>query len=246
MKNLLHAIFFVGIIFTLCVDAFAMDDVKFLKILATKNTKEIPSKNSMLKQLKQDNKDIRLIIGRGNTEDNHTPLPNEGQDNVVWVYTDVNLTILKNIDGKPYIWLDFDDVAKVQELEQNSFTMVMFDWSVLKFFSNLDQIIPELKNLLKPGGQLIIPAGEQTGMVSVYSCPLEIEEKKYPVRAQTCLQNQSEAFPLIANMQMAYLHEVFGDGHVTLVTDEKNYPACLEPEKGNNLNKYFIAVRPEN
>lgn len=182
----------------------------------------------------------RLIIGRGNADPEIHPhaLPGDGEENVVWIYTDVSRSKYQAGNAKPGLWIDFDNVKHVKLIPDNFFSEVGFDWSTLKFFNNLDDIIVEIHRILAVGGKLTIPAGEQTGMISLYPVTLQIAAGGYPVSAIQSFNNAKEAREELTRRQKAYLISIFGEENVTEFSSTI-YP--LAPEKDNAGNGYFEA-----
>lgn len=202
--------------------------------------KEINLKMPWIKKQKDSGKKLNLIIGRGNLEKDHLPLPYAEDPNVVWIFGD------KEIDknwGRNTLVIDFDNLNNLKNLGDNLFNIISFDWSVLKFFHHLDDIIPLLKNLLIDEGKLYIQAGEQGGMYlfsNIEYISLPDPMPKYPVLATASLVAKNKLFTLCKEQQEKYLQAIFGEGNVAYF----DVDACpIYPDKINNLSKYFIATK---
>jgi hypothetical protein len=247
MKNIFVSLALISSIL-LSSSVNAMDsDIKFNKLLLNTLKKNgsrayedsIGSKINALEQQKAEGKQLFLIIGRGNREVHPHPLPEQDNNAVLWVYTDVDRSKCKLDDlEKPVIWMDFDDINHVKVIPNGFFNEIIFDWSVLKYFSYLDEIIPELRRILASGGKLIIPSGDQHGMVSAFKVELIIDDHKYPLFAQHDLTNRADANKQITERQKNYLMSIFGEDNLDLIVADA-YPAS--PEKIKNLSNYFEA-----
>jgi SAM-dependent methyltransferase len=112
------------------------------------------------KQLKQlfklanDGKKLYLILGRGNKEEkDKAKLPdNNGQ--IAWVYGEqMGDSLVDN--NTPHLFMDFDNTANLASIPDELFDEIVFDWSVVKFFRNIEQSLLEYKRILKPGGKFL-------------------------------------------------------------------------------------------
>lgn len=112
-----------------------------------------------IRELRAKGKEIRLIIGRGNNEKHHPPLPQE--DNVVWVYADASGDHMTK-DGQLHLWMSMDDPTHLNKLDDGLFSEILFDWSVLHFFQDRQNDFHEYARILKPNGKLFftVPQSE--------------------------------------------------------------------------------------
>lgn len=124
-------------------------DLKFLRGMTEKNYENlIPIKNQKLKTLKSTHK-LGLIIGRGDLEQGHDPLPGQTDKSILWIYLDVDFEKIDRQKNQgfseiPAFWNNADSVEQMSMIENDIFDVIAFDWSVIKFFENLDAIIPIL------------------------------------------------------------------------------------------------------
>lgn len=238
IMNIKSPIWFI-LLFSCAVSAFDYGD-EFIETCRRESyfAKNIDKKIDKIKALKNSGKKLFLIIGRGNVEQGHEPLPKQESSEVVWIFADKSSSGM-NPHEDSALWIDFDNVEQVKRLPDNLFDFIGFDWSVLKFFNNLDDIMPELARLLSDEGTIYMPAGEQTGMMMVQDCPIFISESKYPIRAQQCMSAKQKVFDQITKIQRNYLRELF-KGRIVEDRFTDTYP--LAPEKKNNLSNYFCVM----
>lgn len=244
MRGIMKSIGFISyvLIFVFSFCSLAMEnDFNFWKEKTRENyEKQIPGIMIELNKLKKEGKKLRLIIGRRNNE-KHSELPGEDEENIIWVYTDINrMFTLKDLK-KPFIWMNFDSLEQVKLIDDQLFEKIWFDWSVLKFFDHFDDILPEIKRILEENGEFIVPAGNQEGMrLAVGNCSLIMPHDKYPLRMTQKIDQDEEVFSMMSEKQQEYLDEVFGKNNSKLVKGDEYPPA---PCKKKDLNHYFIVTK---
>lgn len=103
-----------------------------------------------LLDLKSQGKELYLIIGRGNGETHQQAL--DVTDNKrVWVYGQINEKLMVK-DQRPHLLMNFDDEEHLKTIPDEVFSAITFDWSVVKFFSNMADSVRHFHRILKPSG----------------------------------------------------------------------------------------------
>jgi hypothetical protein len=119
---------------------------------------DLKAEIARLDQLRQEGKDLRLVVGRTNGGDvppidaGNPPLP--AIPNGAWVFGDIRGTNRFGPGDPIQLTMDFNDPAAVAQLPANTFTYIIYDASVFAVMSNARTVLPIFRELLKPGGYL--------------------------------------------------------------------------------------------
>ncbi len=103
-----------------------------------------------LRELESKGKKLKLILGRGNRE---TPM--EASAKSIWVYGQIDAEYLVK-DQTPHLYMDFDNARHLRTLPDQLFSVIAFDWSVVKFFRNMAESAKEFHRILKSGGKFYV------------------------------------------------------------------------------------------
>jgi hypothetical protein len=224
---------------------FAMDhssEIDFFKKMSINAHKKVIEKtNPILKDLKEKDIKLGLIIGRGDLELDHDLLPGQENNSVEWFYTDIDRHKLSS--GGRTIWLNFDDVEQVQQLQGAAFDYIYFDWSVIQFFENIERILQQINRLAAAGAEILIPAGHLTGMLSGIKIDyIHLDPAAYPRSAFCDESHLTEANDLLFVRQRKFINETFPNATIGLKT-YTDYPPAPTKDKGKN--HYFIITKSQ-
>ncbi len=239
---LMNKVFLVFAALSVAASTFAMDDLGSYKRQLNKNHEtRLAKKLPQWKAVRKDGLELGIIIGRGFLERDISVLPGQAVNTRVYIYADVDREKHGNDRDPTDFWYNFDSVSQVRKIEKGIFDFIGFDWSVIKFLVNFDDIIPALWDLVAEGGEMWIPAGNQKGMYSLAEMAMQISDKKYPVTGESSFFDRDKLGDEMRKRQQKYLEEICGQNNVQLIMALTN---PLRPDKANNLSSYFICRKP--
>lgn len=250
---MLNRLFYVFVlVFSLCsIDAIASDMNMQKRLWPNRHLVAIAAIDEAVKA----GQEVNLIVGRRAFGDEHSHAPLSTDANVIWVYADIGYDLtdrFKLFGNQLQLWIDFNVAEQVNALPDASFTKVWIDWSVIKFFDDMEMLITNFHRVLKPGGQFVLLAGEQQGMrtpcnvyaaISKRPCTFELDvlDEKFPtcVTLCACEDKSARAQKEIIERQQAYLEEIFGANNVELKTGL--YPPA--PDNIDGARPYFLVTK---
>jgi hypothetical protein len=139
--------------------------------LSSENRYNLRKEFRRLQMLKNQGKNIRLIVGRG-FEEKHPPLPQV--DDVVWVFVDPTPPTYYGDHDPIQLVMDFEYPNDLRHIPDEMFQEIIFDRSVWKLFSNQASTLYRYLRLLVPGGSVFIDHTEWSatgGMMIFHDSP---------------------------------------------------------------------------